>query len=90
MSSDKTLTFSGFDTSRTGQSLTLVLGYSGGSNSQIVIPSENIYWKNGPIGGGGGETSYISPSSPRENTIFYFLSDGERVYGSYSTDYRKA
>jgi hypothetical protein len=91
LGSDKTLTFSGFDTSKTGQSLTLVLGYSGGSNSQIVIPGqENIYWKNGPLGGGGGETSYITPTSTRQNTVFYFLNDGDRIYGSYSTDYRKA
>lgn len=91
LNSDKTLTFSGFDTAKTGQTMTLVLGYSGGSNSQIVFPGEeNIYWRSGPLNGGGGETSYINPTSPKENTVFFFINDGERTYGNYRTDYRKA
>lgn len=92
LTAEKTLTFSGFSTATTGQSLTLILGHSGGQTSQIVIPgTENIYWPEGPLQNtSGGQTSYIFPESTRKYDILYFFSDGSQVYGNYSLDFRKS
>ena len=88
------LTIQGFDSHTTGQSMTLILGYEGSfSNSKIQIPSnQDIYWAGGPldeIGEGGQTTNIKIDVTPKKYAVFNFFSDGERVYGSRSINYRK-
>jgi hypothetical protein len=88
------LTIQGFDSHTTGQSMTLILGYEGSSsNSKIQIPSnQDIYWAGGPldeIGEGGQTTNIVIDTTQKKYAVFNFFSDGERVYGSRSLNYRK-
>ena len=88
------LTIQGFDSHTTVQSMTLILGYEGGfSNSKIQIPSnQDIYWAGGPldeIGEGGQTTNIVIDTTQKKYAVFNFFSDGERVYGSRSLNYRK-
>ena len=74
--------------------MTLILGYEGGfSNSKIQIPSnQDIYWAGGPldeIGEGGQTTNIVIDTTQKKYAVFNFFSDGERVYGSRSLNYRK-
>jgi hypothetical protein len=91
LNEDKTLTFSGFNTAGTGETLTLILGYTGASDSKIVIPgTEEIYWSNGPIGNpDGGQQTTLKASPNKKISVFNFFNDGQRTYGNYSTDYEK-
>ena len=89
---NKSLTFSGFSSATTGQSMTLILGHTGASGSKIVIPgTENIFWPEGPLNNTEGcQTSSILPSTTKKYDILYFFSDGTNVYGNYSLDFKKS
>lgn len=91
---DPILTIQGFDSHTTGQSMTLILAYEGtDSNGRIQIPAnQDIYWAGGPldeIGEGGQTTNIVIDTTQKKYAVFNFFSDGERVYGSRSINYRK-
>lgn len=90
---DPIVTIQGFDTHNTGQSMTLILGYEGSiASSKIQIPAnQNIYWAGGPLGNDdGGQTTNIDiDTTQKKYAVLYFISDGERVYGNRSLNYRK-
>jgi len=87
LGTDKTLTFSGFGSATTGQSMTLILGHTGADGSKIVIPKD-IYWPNGPLGP-GGETTVIEPNlETKRFDILYFFHDGQLLYGNASLNHR--
>jgi len=92
LGTDKTLTFSGFGSATTGQSMTLILGHTGADGSKIVIPgTEDIYWPEGPIGNtDGGQTSFILPVQTKRYDILYFFNDGANMYGNYSRNFSKS
>jgi hypothetical protein len=80
-----------FNTPSDGQSMTLILGYTGGADSNIKIPeNENIYWSGGPAGDSGGGTAIIdTETTDRKYDILYFFSDGTNLYGNFVSNYRK-
>jgi len=90
---DPIVTIQGFDTHNTGQSMTLILGYEGSiASSKIQIPAnQNIYWAGGPLGNDdGGQTTNIDiDTTQKKYAVLYFISDGERVYGNRSLNYRE-
>ena len=73
-----------------GQSMTVVIGYTGGADSNIKIPAaENIFWSGGPAGDSGGGTAIIDrETTTRKYDILYFFSDGTNLYGNFVSDYR--
>jgi hypothetical protein len=90
LGANKTLTFGGFTGSRTGASMTLVLGYTGESTSTIVFPgNQGIYWAEGPFGVTTGSDAKIYPrTSPKKFDILYFFADGTRIYGNAQKDFK--
>lgn len=93
LSAGATLTLN-LSTPTIGQSMTLILGHSGGTDSNIKIPkAENIFWSGGPpgdaVGDGSGATAIIYCQSTRKYDILYFFSDGTNLYGNFVGDYRK-
>lgn len=77
-----------------GQSMTVVLGHSGGADSNIKIPkSESIFWSGGPpgdaVGDGSGATAIIYCTNTRKYDVIYFFCDGTNLYGNFVGDYRK-
>jgi len=93
LSAGVTLTINLSDPS-TGQSMTVVLGHSGGADSNIKIPkSESIFWSGGPpgdaVGDGSGATAIIYCTNTRKYDIIYFFCDGTNLYGNFVGDYRK-
>ena len=90
LGANETLTFGGFTGSRTGASMTLVLGYTGESTSTIVFPgNQGIYWAEGPFGVTTGSDAKIYPrTSPKKFDILYFFADGTRIYGNAQKDFK--
>jgi hypothetical protein len=85
-----TLVFEGFNSGKTGQTLTLILGHDGPNGSKIAFKgSDNIHWQDGPFGNDdiGGQTSFLYPSETKKYDIFYFINDGQRTYGNRSNSY---
>jgi hypothetical protein len=80
-----------FSTPSDGQSMTVILGYTGGTDSNIKIPeSQNIYWSGGPAGDSGGGTAILdTETTDRKYDILYFFSDGTNLYGNFVSNYRK-
>lgn len=80
-----------FSSPTVGQNMTVVLGYTGGSQSNIKIAkNENIFWSGGPAGDSGGGTAVIdTETTTRKYDILYFFCDGTNLYGNYVGDYRK-
>lgn len=90
LGANKTLTFGGFTGSKTGASMTLVLGYTGETTSTIVFPgNQGIYWAEGPFGVTTGSDAKIYPrTSPKKFDILYFFADGTRIYGNAQKDFK--
>jgi hypothetical protein len=93
LSAGVTLTIN-LSTPTIGQSMTVVLGHSGGADSNIKIPkSESIFWSGGPpgdaVGDGSGATAIIYCTNTRKYDIIYFFCDGTNLYGNFVGDYRK-
>jgi hypothetical protein len=85
-----TLTISGFSQTKTGASMTLILGYTGASGSSILISGNPpILWSGGgPIGVTQGQTAYLWPRiSPKRYDVLYFFCDGSDIFGNYLGNY---
>jgi len=88
----QTLTFSGLDSSKTGASLTLIIGHTGTSGSTIVFPSDmGIYWSDGgPFGVTTGGDAKIYPTSNKKIDVLYFFSDGNYLFGNLMNSFKQS
>lgn len=93
LSEGATLTINGIDSSKTGASLTLILGHTGASGSVILFPnSMGVYWSDGgPFGVTGGSDAKIYPRpNVKRFDVLYFFSDGNYVFGNLMNSFKQS
>lgn len=93
LNSGVTLTINGISSSKTGASMTLILGHTGASGSSILFPgSMGIYWSDGgPFGVTSGTNARIYPRPDiKRFDVLYFFADGTYVFGNLMNSFKQS